>query len=281
VDYLETAKRAAFHLGRNPLASLGLLIISALLAVALFAPLIAPYDPVEINPSERLRPPSQAHLFGTDSAGRDIFSRVVFGTRISIRLGLLVIFLSALIGIVLGGGGAYLGGGIEEFLMRFTDMSMAFPPFVLAMAITATLGTGLTNVMVAISAIWWTVYARLIRSEVLAVKEEEYIEAGRALGASDLRILFRHILPNSFAPVLVQASMDFGFVIMMGAALGFIGLGAQPPSPEWGATISAGRSYLRTAWWYPTFPGLAIFVVVLGANLLGDGLRDILDVKLD
>lgn len=275
----EKASHLIYRLKRSPLTILGLAIMVGFISVAIFAPLIAPYDPISINPSERLTPPSKAHFFGTDTAGRDIFSRIVYGSRISLRLGIIVTGLSVVIGSLIGGAVAFLGGRIDDAVMRFTDLCMAFPVFILAMVITASLGPGLTNVMVAIVAIWWTVYARLVRSKVVEVREETYIEAARALGVSGMRIFFKHVLPNSYSPVLVEATLDFGFVVMMGASLGFVGLGAQPPSPEWGAMISTGRSYLKTAWWYPTFPGFAIFFVVLGANLLGDGLRDLLETR--
>jgi len=275
----EKASHLIYRLKRSLLTILGLAIMVGFISVAILAPLIAPYDPISINPSERLMPPSKAHFFGTDTAGRDIFSRIVYGSRISLRLGIIVTGLSVVIGSLIGGAAAFLGGRIDDAVMRFTDLCMAFPVFILAMVITASLGPGLTNVMVAIVAIWWTVYARLVRSKVVEVREETYIEAARAIGTSGMRIFFKHVLPNSYSPVLVEATLDFGFVVMMGASLGFVGLGAQPPSPEWGAMISTGRSYLKTAWWYPTFPGFAIFLVVLGANLLGDGLRDLLEVR--
>jgi len=275
----EKATHLVYTLRRSPLTILGLAIMVGFISVAVLAPFIAPYDPIAIHPSDRLMPPSKTHFFGTDTAGRDVFSRIVYGSRISLRLGLIVTGLSVAIGSLIGGTAAFLGGRIDDAVMRFTDLCMAFPVFVLAMVITASLGPGLTNVMVAIVAIWWTVYARLVRSKVVEVKEETYVEAARAIGASEVRVFLKHVLLNSYSPVLVEVTLDFGFVVMLGASLGFVGLGAQPPTPEWGAMISTGRSYLKTAWWYPTFPGLAIFLVVLGANLLGDGLRDILETR--
>lgn len=269
------------RLSNNPLAAIGLAIILGVILIAAFAPVIATHNPIAIDLGSRLQPPSRNHILGTDSMGRDIFSRIVFGTRISLWLGFVVIGLSVTSGTFIGGIAGFVGGLIDDIIMRFTDVCMSFPPFILAMVITATLGSGLTNVMIAISAVWWTTYARLIRGQIIDLKEETFIEAQNAIGSSSVRIFFRHCIPNSFTPVLVQATLGFGFVVIMAATLGFIGLGAQPPTPEWGGIISSGRPYLRSAWWYPVFPGFAIFIVVLGSNLLGDGLRDLLDVRLD
>lgn len=275
----ERINHIVYWLKQSPLTILGILLILGFVSVTSFAPLIAPYNPITLNPSDRLQPPSINHFLGTDSAGRDIFSRIIYGSRISLRIGIITVGLGALIGSLIGGAAAFIGGWLDDIIMRFVDLCMAFPVFVLALVIAASLGPGLTSVMIAMVAIWWTVYARLIRSKVISVKEEIFIEAERALGASEARIFFRHILTNSYAPALVQATLDFGFAIMMGASLSFVGLGAQPPAPEWGLMISSGREYLKMAWWYPTFPGLAIFIVVLGTNLLGDGLRDLLDLQ--
>jgi peptide/nickel transport system permease protein len=255
-------------------------IILSLVLTALFAPFIAPHDPYRINPANRLKPPSLDHWFGTDTAGRDIFSRVVFGTRISIRIGVTVVFLAVVAGSLIGLFSGYFGGRFDLVVMRITDIFFSIPYLVLAMAITAALGPGLLNAMISLSLVWWPVYARLIRGQVLQVREAPYIEAARGLGASRRRIIFRHILPNAITPIIVQCSLDFGNVIMYAAALSFIGLGAQPPAPEWGAMISLARNYLQDSWWFATFPGLAILVTVIGFNLLGDGIRDMTDPRL-
>ncbi len=277
---MERLKSLIYHIKKSPLTITGLLIIFVLCLSALFATYIAPYDYDEINPSERLLPPSRAHLCGTDTAGRDVFSRIVYGSRISIMIGVVVVSMAAVLGIVVGLFAGYIGGIIDEIIMRVTDIFFSVPYLILAMAIAAALGPNLVNSMIALSIVSWPVYARLIRGQALLIRESSYIEAARSLGAGNIRIIFCHVLPNSFSPVIVQASLDFGNAIMYAAALSFIGLGAQPPSPEWGAIISLGRNYLRDSWWFPTFPGLAILITVIGFNLLGDGLRDILDPRL-
>ncbi len=264
---------------RNPLATAGLLVVTTLLLVAVLAPWIAPWpkDVAGVRPANRLMSPSLTHPFGTDEMGRDILSRVMFGARISLLTGLLVVALALAIGIPLGLLAATGGGWIDDVFMRITDMFLSFPPLLLAMAITATLGPQLENAMLAIAIAWWPWYARLIRAEAISVREREYVVAARATGASWLRIVARHVLANSLGPVTVQASMDLGSVIMTNASLSFLGLGAQPPTPEWGLMVSLGREYFLTNWWVVTFPGLAIFFAVLGFNLAGDGLREFLD----
>jgi peptide/nickel transport system permease protein len=266
--------------GKNPLTIIGVVIFFCLMLMSLFAPYIAPYNPYEINPKKFLQSPSWQHLFGTDEAGRDIFSRVVYGSRISLKAGFIITILAMMIGSTIGIISAYIGGIVDSLLMRVADMFFSFPWLIMAMAINAVLGRGLTNTVVALSIVWWPLYARLARSQALTIKEMPYIEAITALGANGFRKIFIHILPNCIGPLLVQASLDIGGAIMWCAALSFIGLGAQPPTPEWGAMITIGSHYLRESWWYATFPGLMIFVVVLGFNLLGDGLRDILDPSL-
>jgi len=265
---------------RSPLTMMGIGIFLGLLMMVIFAPYIAPYDPLEMNPPALLKPPSLEHFFGTDEGGRDIFSRVVYGARISLKVGFIITFLSMTVGTVIGITAGYMGGIVDKVLMRITDVFFAFPYLILAMAITAALGPGITNTMIALSIVWWPLYARITRGQALRVKESPFIEAVRSLGAGRLRIIFVHILPNCIDPILVQASIDVGAAIMWCAALSFIGLGAQPPSPEWGAMITSGSHYLRESWWYATFPGLMILIVVLGFNLLGDGLRDIFDPRL-
>jgi len=266
---------------RDPLTVAGLSIVSLMLALSVLAPWITPYprDVIAVHPSDRLQPPSWGHWFGTDELGRDILSRVVFGTRISLRVGSLVVALALAIGLPLGLVAGTYGGVLDEILMRVTDVFLSFPPLLLAMAISAILGASLVNVMIAIAIAWWPWYARLVRAEAVSLRERAYVEAARAAGASWSRIIWRHILPNSVAPVVVQASMDFGSVILTSASLSFLGLGAQSPTPEWGLMINIGRTFFLTHWWIVTFPGLAILVAVLGFNLTGDGLREILDPR--
>ncbi len=277
---MEGIESFVYRVKRSPLTLIGMGIILSLILTALFAPLVAPYDPYEIDPPNRLKAPSLQHWFGTDTAGRDLFSRVVFGTRISIRIGVTVVFLAAILGSMIGLLSGYLGGRFDLVVMRITDIFFSIPYLILAMAITAALGPGLLNAMISLSLVWWPVYARLIRGQVLQIREAPYIEAARGLGASRSRIILRHILPNSITPIIVQCSLDFGNAIMYAAALSFIGLGAQPPTPEWGAMISLARNYIQDSWWFATFPGLAILVTVIGFNLLGDGIRDMTDPRL-
>jgi len=258
----------------------GLTVVGSLVLMAVFAPLIAPHDPYKINPPQRLKPPSVTYLLGTDVAGRDIFSRIVYGSRITLQIGITVILLALLVGYLFGITAGFFGGAVDEFFMRITDIFMSFPYLILAMGLTVALGPSIQNAMLAMAIVWWPTYARLVRSEVLKLRSRPFIYASKGLGATNLFVIVRHILPNSWVPVVVQASLDFGRVIMYAASLSFIGLGAQPPTPEWGAMISDGRSFLEQAWWYPTFPGLAIMVTILGFNLTGDGLRDILDPRL-
>ncbi len=267
---------------RNSLTATGLSLIAIFMVIAILAPWIAPHplDASVTHVDERFSPPSTKHWFGTDELGRDIFSRVVLGTRISLRTGSMVVALALAIGIPLGLIAGTFGGLLDEILMRVTDAFLSFPPLLLAMVISATLGPSLENAMIAIAVAWWPWYARLIRSEALAIRERDYIEAARAAGASRARLLFRHVLPNSVAPVIVQASMDFGSVILTSASLSFIGLGAQPPTPEWGLMINLARTYFLSYWWIATFPGLAILIAVLSFNITGDGLREILDPKV-
>jgi len=273
-------KRAVRHFFFNPLSFLGILFIGILLFTGILAPLLAPYDPIEISPDRRLTPPNSANWLGTDEVGRDILSRIIHGARISLEIGVTIVFFAAVIGLIIGLISGYFGGGWDQTLMRFTDIFMSFPTLILAIAMTAALGPSLFNSVLAMIIVWWPIYARLIRSEVLAVKEKEYIRAVKALGANPFKIIFFHVLPNTVDVVVIRASIDFGNAVMFCAALSFIGLGAQPPQPEWGAMVTTGRDYLRDAWWLVTFPGLAIFLTVMGFNLFGDSLRDFLDPKL-
>ena len=265
---------------RNPLSLGGLSIIGLLIVVAVAAPAIAPYDPLRTDTFSRLRPPSTDHLFGTDQLGRDIFSRIIHGSRISLRIAILAAAVALSIGAPMGIVSGFFRGRVDDLLMRLTDMFISFPSLILAMAIAAALKPTLENVVLAISLSAWPAYARLARSMTLGIREENYIEAARAIGAGNGRLLFRHILPGVVSPVTIQVSLDMGGILLTAAGLGFIGFGAQPPTPEWGLMISEGRNYIPAQWWVSTFPGLAISMVVLGFNLLGDGIRDALDPRL-
>lgn len=262
------------------LAKVGLALIGIFLFLALFGPLLSPYDPLSQMLHERFLPPSPQHLFGTDQLGRDIFSRVLYGSRISLVMGIAVTAILFVVGTTLGLLAGFFGGKVDEILMRMTDMIMAFPSLVLAMAVAAALGPSLFNTMVTIAFVAWPRYARLARASCLQVKEEAYIEAARAIGVSDARIIFSHIMPMIISPIIVQATINLGGVILLAAGLGFLGLGAQPPAPEWGLMISEGRRFIANQWWVAGFPGIMIMIVVLGFNLLGDCLRDIFDVRM-
>ena len=267
-------------LRKNPLSLVGLGIIIALVVAAVIAPYVAPYDPIATDPMNRLQAPSSHNLLGTDQLGRDILSRLLYGARISIRIALMVAAFAGVSGTLIGVLCGYLGGWVDNLLMRITDMFMAFPQLILAMAISSALGPSLENVVIAVSMTEWTFFARLARSRAIAVREEDYVEAARAMGATGWRVLARHVLPMCLSPVIVQATLEMGGIIRTAASLGFLGLGAQPPTPEWGVMVTAGRNYLPNQWWVSTFPGLAIFLTVLGFNLLGDGIRDILDPRM-
>lgn len=265
---------------RQPLIVVGFVLLLIFVLAAIFAPQLSPTDPLKGHVINSLKPPSLAHPFGTDKLGREIVSRLLYGARISLFVGFSVVIGAGLIGSLLGLLAGYLGGWIDEILMRVTDIFFAFPSLILAMAIAGALGPSLQNALIAITAVTWPIYARLIRGQVLALKEREFIIAAHTVGVPAWRILLRHILPNTLAPLLVQASFDLGSAILSVAGLSFIGFGAQPPTPEWGVMISEGRNYMATQWWLATFPALAILMVVTGFNLLGDGLRDLLDPRL-
>lgn len=277
---IEDWKHSLYLWKSTKLAMIGSVIIGILLFVVIFAPLIAPYDPFLNNMSERLQPPNWSHFFGTDQFGRDIFSRVIYGSRIEIWIIFLVSLISGGVGTLLGVISGYFGGIVDEIIMRITDMFLAFPSLVLAMAFAAVLGPSLTNTIIAISVVGWTVFARLARAEAMKVKKQPYIEAIRSVGAGNIRIMFLHVLPMCLSPVLVQLTLRMGTIILTAAGLGFLGLGVRPPLPEWGSMVSDGRSYLVGQWWISTFPGIAIALVVLGFNFLGDGIRDIMDPRL-
>jgi peptide/nickel transport system permease protein len=269
------------RLVRNPLSAIGLATLVLLAAAAVFAPLIAPYDPNAFDAAAKFVAPSAHHLFGTDEVGRDLFSRVLYGARYSLTSGFTILAIAASLGTVVGLVSGYAGGWMDEALMRATDMFLAFPALVLAMCVAAALGPNLLDATVAIAIVWWPWYARLVRGQVLQLKNEAFIAAARLAGASRRRILINHVLRNCTTPIIVQMSLDLGYAILTLASLSFIGLGAQPPTPEWGSMIAVGRDYYLTQWWYVTFPGLAIFVAVMAANLFGDGLQEVLSPHLD
>ena len=275
-------RRALRQFRQSPLSMVGLAIILVLLAIAAFGPFLVPYpDDASgaLNITERLEAPSGKHFFGTDQVGRDVFTRVIVGARVSLLAGLVVIVLAFTVGTLLGAVAGFFGGRLGEGIMRATDIFLTIPDLILAMAFAAALGPGLFNVMIAVSLVWWPGYCRLARANVVALRDSQFAEAAQSIGASRSRILFTHILPNAFPTILVKASMDIGFAVLTTAALGFIGLGTQPPTPDWGVMIADGRKYLREAWWFSTFPGIAILLTVLAFNLLGDGLRDVMDPR--
>jgi peptide/nickel transport system permease protein len=266
----------------NPLLVAGLVLATALVVIAIFAPLIAPYPGdagSATHPLESFLPPSSHHWFGTDDVGRDVFSRVVYGARISLSVAAVVIAFSCVVGVPLGIAAGYFGGIVDNVLMRVTDIFLAFPALLLALALASVLTPSIGNATLAIAVTWWPWYARLARGQAASVAGRPYIESCRALGISPLRTLFRHVLPNSVTPVIVQASLDVGGVILTAAALSFLGLGAQDPTPEWGLLVSKGEAYFTTQWWLVTFPGAAILIAALAYNLVGDGLRDRLDPR--
>jgi peptide/nickel transport system permease protein len=264
----------------NPLNVVAIALIVLFAACALLAPLLAPYDPLLQELGSRLRPPSSEHWLGTDSLGRDIASRLLYGARISLVIGVVVVASAGVFGTVVGLVAGYAGGLVDEALMRLTEVFLAFPALILAMAIAGALGPSLTNAIIAIAAVTWAVYARLVRGQILSLRRREFVEAARAIGASSTRILWRHLLPNALAPLMIQASFDMGSAIIAAAGLSFIGFGAQPPTPEWGVMISDGRNFISTQPWLSLFPGLAILLAVGSFNLLGDGLRDAFDPRL-
>lgn len=267
---------------RNPTALAGLIVTALVIAVALLSPVISPYPASAgsfVDFTSTLRPPSWTHLLGTDNAGRDLLTRIMFGYRISLVLVAVVLAIGVPIGVVVGLAAGYLGGWVEVVLMRITDVFLSVPALVMAMAITAVLTPNLINAMLAISALWWTWHARLVHGITVSLKQEEYVDAARLMGAGPLHIMFREILPNALSAILVKVTLDAGFVILIGASLSFLGLGVQPPQADLGTMVAAGVNDLPGAWWETLFPGLAIVLAVLGFNLLGDGLRDLFDVE--
>lgn len=274
--------RAFYRFRQSWLSVIGLAIVVAFIVVALLAPYIVPHpDHAQgvTNTAFRFQPPSSAAWFGTNEMGQDIFSLVLIGSQVSLFSGLAVVFIAIVVGTTVGAISGYFGGWLDELLMRITDLLLTIPSLILAMAVAAALGTGVFNMIVAISITWWPAYARLVRGEVIVKKEEQFVVAAHALGAGWVRILCRHILPNIVSPIVVKASLDMGFAILTVASLGFVGIGVKAPTPEWGTLLSGARSYMPDYWWTAVAPGMAIFFAVFAFNLLGDGLRDVLDPK--
>lgn len=257
----------------------GIVICLIWFAISIAPQLVAPYSPLKQVISSRLQSPSPSHLFGTDQLGRDVLSRVLYGGRISLPAGLIVVLIATFVGTIVGGIAGYVGGAWDEILMRVTEVFMAFPIIILAMAIAAALGPSTRNAIISMVAVWWPNYARMIRSLVLSVKENEYVESARAIGATRVYILVRNILPNCVAPAIVMATLDIGNAILIFASMSFLGLGPEPSAAEWGRMVADGTSYFDQ-WWISTFPGIAIFTVVLSFNLIGDGIRDLIDPRM-
>jgi peptide/nickel transport system permease protein len=273
-------RRRTWHLLlRNRMAISGAAVVLVWIVVALLAPVIAPYDPIDQQVRQRLQGPSAAHLLGVDELGRDVFSRVLYGGRVSLPVAAVVVVLATIFGTLYGGLAGFSGQWLDESAMRLVDMVLAFPSLILAMAIAAALGPSIQNSMLALLVVWWPPYARVARGQVLGLKHRDFVTAARALGMSEWRILIRHVLPNALAPALVLTTMDFGNAIIITAALSFLGLGAVPPTPEWGAMVAEGRELIQQ-WWISTFPGVAIFSVAMACNFVGDGLRDAIDPRL-
>ncbi|HWR45729.1 nickel transporter permease [Sporomusa sp.] len=265
---------------RSKLAVAGLIIIVVLIFTAIFADIIAPYPYDKQNLQENFQSPSLQHLFGTDEFGRDIFSRVVYGSRISLQVGFIAVGISLVAGGLLGALAGYYGGKVDQVIMRAMDVLLSIPGILLAISIVAALGPGLVNLMIAVGISSIPQYARIVQASVLSIRGQEFVEAAKAVGSSDLRIIFKHIIPNVLAPLIVQSTLGIATAILTAAGLSFIGLGIQPPTPEWGAMLSGGRGYIRNYWFMTMFPGLAIMITIFGLNLLGDGLRDALDPRL-
>ncbi|MGM0438719.1 MAG: ABC transporter permease [Bacillota bacterium] len=268
------------RLKRNKAAMVGLVMVIVFILIAIFAPFLAPYDPNEIDLTSVLKAPSGDHWLGTDYYGRDLTSRIIYGSRISLSVGIIVQTIALTIGTLMGSLAGYYGGKVDMFIMRIVDIVMSFPSLLLTIAIMVALGPSLYNVFLALGVVWWTRTARIIRSEFMRNREKEYVDAARALGNNDFVIMYKHILPNCMAPLIISFTMGIASSIMAEASLSFLGLGAQEPTPSWGSIINNGLQYLRTKPWYSLFPGLAIAYTVLGFNLLGDGLRDALDPRM-
>ncbi|MFN8661285.1 MAG: nickel transporter permease [Thermomicrobiales bacterium] len=271
---------AARRLRRDPAAVAGLIIILALIVIAIVAPWITPYDPNDQSFRIKLKPPSAEHWLGTDEFGRDVFSRILIGTRVALYVGIVPVIVAMIIGVTLGLAAGYYGKIVDQVIMRLIDILLAFPWLLLAIGIMAVLGPGINNVVIAVAIVYIPAFARIVRGSVLSIKEKEYVEAARAMGQPNPRIITRHVLANALAPIIVLATLSIGQAIIYAAGLSFIGLGTQPPNADWGVMLSSGREYLRDAPWLGFFPGLAILITVLAFNLFGDGLRDALDPRM-
>ena len=265
---------------RNKLAVAGGVVVMVLFVISFLAPFISPYDPEQINVEDILLPPGSNHLFGTDELGRDVFSRVVFGARISLKVGFVAVGIATVVGVFLGSIAGYYGKLADSIIMRFVDIMLCFPTFFLILAVVAILEPSITNIMIVIGLTSWTGVARLIRAEILSLKNREFILAAKSIGANDIVIIVRHILPNAMAPVLVSATLGVAGAILVESALSFLGIGVQPPTPSWGNILTSGKDNIELAWWLSLFPGFAILVTVLGYNLLGEGIRDAIDPRL-
>lgn len=269
-----------YRFKKNPLSVAGLIIIISLAIIAIFAPIISPYDPTKIDVYNVLSPPSKEHPFGTDELGRDLLSRMIWGSRVSLKVGFVAVGIAITIGTILGSIAGYYGGKIDAIVMRFVDIMLAFPTFFLILAVIAIVEPSISTIMIIIGLTGWMDVARLVRAEFLSLKERDFVLAARALGASDLRIIFRHILPNALSPVFVAATFGIAGAILIESGLSFLGLGVQPPEPSWGNILTSGKDNITVAWWLSLFPGLSILTTVLSYNLVGEGLRDALDPRL-
>jgi peptide/nickel transport system permease protein len=264
----------------NRLNFAGVIIVVLFFFLSIFGEAIAPHDPYAVDiTNSKLLPPSTEHWMGTDELGRDVFSRIITGTRVSLEVAFFVLSFAVVFGTLVGLVAGYAGGLVDEVLMRFTDMFLAFPALVLAVAVAASLGRNLRNTMIALATVFWPWYARLVRAQVLSIKEREFVEAARSIGMARSRLIMRHIFPNATAVIIIQLTLDVGYAVLATSSLSFLGLGAQPPSPEWGTMLSAARNYFRDAWWYMTFPGVALTLTVFAFNVLGDGLQDALNPR--
>jgi peptide/nickel transport system permease protein len=268
------------RLKRNRMAMTGLGLVLGLFVVSIFAPWLAPYDPNHIDLKQVLMAPSQAHLLGTDTLGRDVFSRIIYGSRVSLKVGFVAVGLATLIGLLVGALAVYYGGWVDSALMRLVDLMLCFPAFFLILAVIAVLEPSIWNIMAVIGLTSWMGVARLVRAEFLSLREREFVTAARALGAGDVRLILRHMLPNALAPVMVSATLGVAGAILTESALSFLGLGVQPPTPSWGNILTAGKDNIEIAWWLSVFPGLAILVTVMSYNLLGEGIREAIDPRL-
>ena len=265
---------------KNIILIIGIVIVAFLMFIVIFAPLLEPYDPIKMKMSEKFLPPSGAHWFGTDHMGRDILSRVIEGSRVSLTTAMVVVLISAFIGTMIGLVSGFAGGALDTVLMRMVDVMLSFPTIVFALAISNFLGTGQINLIIAICCVQWVRYARIARGEALVLKNAEYMEAAKSIGTSNVQMLFKYFFPNVISRILIMVSLDIGSIILYCASLSFLGLGAQPPSPDWGAMISDGKAYIQYAPWIAIFPGVAIAISALGFNMMGDGIRDLLDPRM-